>query len=180
MMKISSEYDTYFEVIMKRVLLFFLFTGLVSTLNAKESRSSVEGLYKNQMLFVGKYSLETHWNAVQDYIQKYIFSVQRALEDNSGEIGIQFDRTHFLNLVHNIQLKLSMPSVTQDNKMLLLESIEPYLGESGILEEKIKFIRRLYSSRLKGDRGLSFDLNIQYMITGLTLIQEKLKQDSKN
>ncbi len=126
-------------------------------------------LMRRRMQLIAKYPLKDHWTNLQWVIYDYLSEVGNQIRDEAETIEVPFDERRFAGFVNDVRMKLSMPSVTDEERGDVLKTINEYLSQKG------HFVRLIDYLELRGNPEDKEIDTLRFMIAKLEEIKEKIK-----
>ncbi len=140
---------------------------IIQTRKVEQKRKE---LIRKRIQLIAKYPLKNHWTNLQWVIYNYLSEVGNQIRDEVETIEIPLDERQFAGFVHDVLIKLSMPSVTDEERDEVLKTITEYLSQEGHLVRLINYLEL----RENSEETQVID-TLRFMITKLEEIKEKIE-----
>ncbi len=169
---------------MKKIFAFILMCSSFAPVGAQDGNAPSKSvlLMRKGIQLIAKHPLSAHWTNLQWVIYDYLSEVGNQIRDEAEAIEIPFDERQFASFVNDVLMKLSMPSVTDEEKDEVLKSIDEYLflkrveSADGWFYQDGHLVRLINYLELRENSEETQVIDtLQFMITKLEEIEEKIE-----
>ncbi len=178
---------------MKKIFTFIMMCSFFVPVGAQDTKPSQVTQVENQiqkrqelmqkrMQLIAKYPLKDHWTNLQWIIYDYLLEVDNQIRDEADTIEVPFDERRFAGFVNDVRMKLSMPSVTDEERDEVLKTVDEYLfpkkveSADGWFYQDGHLVRLINHLELRGNSEETQVIDtFQFITTKLEDIKEKIE-----